>query len=85
MVGQVARALGGTHIWAVFSNLSAGAGFQGKNRRFVIQGERGEDIKAYSAVTSEDEVLFKAGTRVRVTKESETIRGVRHIYVEEVD
>ena len=85
IVGQVARTLGSTHIWAVSSSLSTGAGFQGKNTRFVIQGERGEDIKAYSAVTSEKEVLFKAGTRMRVTRESETKGGVRHIYVEEVD
>ena len=64
---------------------STGEGLKWKNTRFVITGKRGKDIKGYSANPTENDMLFKAGTRVRVTKKSNDIGGVRHIYVEEVD
>ena len=40
---------------------------------------------AYSAYPIENEVLFKAGTRVRVTKKSKWVGDVLEIYVEDVD
>ena len=75
---------GGIRTWAAFTSASTGPGFGG-NTRFVITGKRGKDVKAYSDNPTENEVLFKAGTRVKVTEESEEIGGVLHIYVEEVD
>ena len=45
----------------------------------------GEDINAYSASPEEGEVLLRAGTRMRVTKESKKEGRVTYIYVEEVD
>ena len=82
--GQKAYKPGSTHTWAAFTSASTGGGFGG-NTRFVIQGKRGKDVKAYSANPTENEVLFKAGTRVRVTEESEERDSVLHIHVEEVD
>ena len=51
----------------------------------MIRGKHGKNIKAYLAIPREAEVLLRAGTRVRVTKESGKKRGVTYIHVEEVD
>ena len=86
MVEQVAHEPGSIHTWAAFSSASTGEGFEaGKNVRFVITSRHGKDIKAYSDIPTEDEVLLRAGTRVRVTRESKRIEGMLHVYVEEID
>ena len=74
------------HTWAAFSSSSTDEheAFSG-NTRCVIKPKHGKDIRAYSAVSREAEVLLRAGTKVRVTEESERIDGVLHIHVEEVD
>ena len=69
-----------------FSSASAGRGGAGRNTRFVITGRRDKDIKAYSNSPSEHEVLFRAGTKVRVVDEPTVdTNGVLEIEVEEVD
>ncbi len=78
---------GSTHTWAAFSSSSRKKekAFRG-NTRFVIKGRHGKDIKPYSQYATEDEVLFKAGTRMRVVgTPSRVSRGVVEIEVEEVD
>ena len=88
MVEQVAGTPGSirTRTWAAFSSASTDEGFTGgKNVRFVITSRHGKDINAYSAHPTEGEVLLRAGTRMRVTKESKEIEGMLHVYVEEID
>ena len=87
MVEQVACAPGSTRTrtWAAFSSASTGRGGTGGNTRFVIKGRRGKDIKAYSNSPNENEVLFRAGTNMRVLKEPYLERGVWVIRVEEAD
>ena len=85
MVEQIACTPGSTHTWAAFSIASTGRGFTGRNVRFVITSRRGKDINAYSASPQEGEVLLRPGTRVRVTRKSEEMEGMLHVYVEEID
>ena len=86
MVEQVAHEPGSIHTWAAFSSASTGEGFtEGKNVRFVITSRHGKDIKAYSEIPSEDEVMLRAGTRMRVTDKPKEIDGMLHVYVEEID
>ena len=78
---------GSIHTWAAFSSSSRKKekAFRG-NTRFVVKGKRGKDIRAYSAYATEDEVLFKAGTKMRVVgTPSRASGGVVEIEVEEVD
>ena len=81
---QAAYTPGSTHTWAAFSSASSKKPFRG-NTRFVIRGKHGKDVKAYSNSPDEHEVLLRAGTRVRVTREQQRRSGVLEIYVEEVD
>ncbi len=48
-----------------FTSASTGAGFR-RNARFIIDSLHGKHVKWLSAIPSEGEVLFKAGTRFRV-------------------
>lgn len=76
---------GSTHTWAAFSSSSRKKekAFRG-NTRFVVKARHGKDIRPYSAYTSEDEVVFKAGTKVRVLGRRNE-GSVLEIAVEEVD
>ena len=51
----------------------------------MIKGKRRKDVKAYSNSPKEGEVLFRAGTKVKVVKGSAEIDSVLHVYVEEID
>ncbi len=81
---QAAYSPGSVHTWAAFSSSSTHQNvFGNRNTRFVIRGLHGKDIREYSAYPREDEVLFKAGTRVRVVNRREGRR--TYIEVEEID
>ena len=71
--------------WASFSSSSRSKNraFR-RNTRFSITGRRGKDIRPYSAVQSEQEVLFKAGTRFTVVDRRRE-SGITKIEIEEVD
>ena len=51
----------------------------------MIKGKRGKDVKAYSNSPNEHEVLFRAGTKIRVTHKPHLEGGVWVIHVKEVD
>ena len=51
----------------------------------MIKGKRRKDVKAYSNSEDEHEVLFRAGTNMRVTHNPKLERGVWVIQVEETD
>ena len=55
-----------------------------RNMRFTIRGRHGKDIRPYSAFPIEDEVLFRAGTQLRVVSRRDDA-GLLKIEVEEVD
>ena len=61
-----------------------GQGFSG-NVWFTIHGRRGKRIERLSAFSSEQEVLFKAGTKFRVVDKRRDEAAVTHIEMEEVD
>ena len=80
---QAAYSPGSIHTWAAFSSASTRQDvFGSRNTRFVIRGRHGKDIRRYSAYPREDEVIFKAGTRVRVVGRREGRK--TYIEVEEV-
>ena len=55
-----------------------------RNSLFRIESRHGKDIKPYSAIPSEDEVLFKAGSRFRVLKRYKEPDGRYGYLLEEV-
>jgi len=65
-----------------FTSASKGSGWSG-NARYIIQSKSGRDITKFSTHPSENEVLFKSGTRFRVTG-VETSGGVTIIRMTEV-
>ena len=80
--GDIARYRTGAEIVETFF-VSASKPFRG-NAQFVIQSRHGKDIKSFSQIPSEAEVLFAADTRFRVREvrvEGETT----HIELEEID
>ncbi len=85
-VEQATYTPGSVHTWAGFSSSSArrSGAFSG-NTRFIILARNGKDIRRYSAAESQDEVLFKAGSRFRVIGTPSRQGGLLVIEVEEVD
>lgn len=76
---------GSVHTWAGFSSSSRRrTGAFHRNTRFILRGRHGKDVKPYSAVPGEDEVLFKASTKVRVVGTPTSRDGVLEIPVVEV-
>ena len=77
---------GSVHTWAAFSSSSRKKekAFR-RNALFRVKGRHGKDIKGYSAYASEDEVLFRAGTRVRVIELGQERDGRLRVEVEEID
>ena len=55
-----------------------------RNSLFRVEGHHGKDIKPYSAVPSEDEMLFKSGSRFRVLKRYKEPDGRYGYLLEEV-
>ncbi len=82
---QATYTTGSVFTWADFSSSSArrGGAFS-RNTRFIIHGKHGKDIRRYSAIRSEDEVLFKAGSTFRVLNRRMD-GNVLEFEVEEVD
>ncbi len=65
-----------------FTSTSTGEGFGG-NVKFKITSKSGKDIKKLSTHQSENEILFKSGTRFKVSK-VEQKHGLHYIHMEEM-
>ena len=84
LMRSIGETLLNPHLGGILERID-GRGVTGRNVRFVIKSRRGKDIKAYSDAPGEDEVLFGAGTRMRVTDKPKWRDGVFEIHVEEVE
>ena len=92
MARDHSRAGGGTyipgsiHTWAAFSSSSRRKEKAFRRNSLVrVEGKSGKDIRGYSHIPSEDEVLFKAGKKVRVIRQGREPDGRLRYEVEEID
>lgn len=67
-----------------FTSTAKSSGVWNGNVHFIIESKTGRDISKISSHPGEQEVLFRSGTRFRITKAEKT-QGGRKIYMEEVD
>ena len=76
---------GSIRVWPAFSSSSRSrSGAFSRNTLLEIVARHGKDIRGYSAYPSENEVLFKAGSRFRVLS-TRREKGRTKIQLEEVD
>ncbi len=77
---------GSIHSWAAFSSSSRKKekAFC-RNTLFKVRGRRGKDIRGYSYIPTEDEVVFKSGSRFRVLELGRERYGRLRVEVEEID
>lgn len=73
-----------THDYFTSSSADPGSQFNG-NTRFVILSRNGKQIESISWHGHEKEVLFKAGTKFKVTKIVKKDDGASYIYLQEID
>ena len=84
LMRAVGEGLLNPHLGGILERFD-GRGVTGRNVRFVIKSRHSKDIKAYSELPGEDEVLLRAGTNMRVRKKPKERDGMLHVYVEEID